>query len=83
MGFTVAYLALGYNRMLAAVAEGTGECLMLGDRFLHLFTDLFMARHTEVSRCGQGIVNFQRMVGRMTAEAVTGYLAFNMGLMAF
>ncbi len=83
MGFAMTGDALRHNRMLAAVAEGTGECLVLGDRFLHLFTDLFMARYTEISRCGQGIVNFQRMVGRMTAEAVTGYLAFSMWLMAF
>ena len=75
--------ALRHNRMLAAVAEGTGECLVLGDRFFHLLADLFMARHTEVSRGGQSIVDLQRMVGRMTAEAVTGYLAFSMGLMAF
>ena len=82
MGFAMTGLALRHNRMLAAVAEGTGECLVLGHRFFHLFADLFMTRHTEVSRCGQGIINFQRMVGRMTAEAVTGYLAFGMGLMA-
>jgi hypothetical protein len=81
MGFTVACLALRHNRMLAAVAEGTGECLVLGHRFFQLFTNFFMARHTEVSRGGQGIVNFQRVVGRMTAEAVTGYLSFDMGFM--
>jgi hypothetical protein len=69
--------------MLAAVAESTGECLVLGHRFFQLFTNFFMTRHAEVSRGGQGIVNFQRMVGRMTAKAVTGYLAFGMGLMAF
>jgi len=83
MGLAMTGLALRYNRMLAAVAEGTGECLVLGDRFFHLFSNFFMARHTETSRCGQGRVDFQRMVGRMTAEAVTGYLAFSMGLMAF
>ena len=83
MGFAMTGDALRHNRMLAAVAESTGECLVLGDRFCHLFTDLFMARYTEAFWCGQGIVNFQRMVGRMTAEAVTGYLAFSMGFMAF
>jgi hypothetical protein len=83
MGFTMTHLALRHNRMLTTVTEGTGECLVLGHRFFQLFTNFFMARHTEISRGGQGIVNFQRMVGRMTAKAVTGYLAFGMGLMAF
>ena len=41
-----------------------------------------MARHAVGPRCGQGIIDLQGMMGRMTAEAVAGQLAFSMGLMA-
>ena len=82
MGLAMTGLALRHYRMLTPVAEGTGECLVLSDRFFHLFANFFMTRHTETPRCGQSRVDFQWMVGRMTAEAVTGDLAFRMGLMA-
>ena len=82
MRLTVTCLALGNNGMLAAVTECTGKCLMLGHCFFQQFTYIFVARHAEGPRCGQGIIDLQRMMGRMTAEAVTGNLAFSMGLMA-
>ena len=79
---TVAGLALGHVGVLSPVAEGTGKCLVLGDCFFHLFTNLGMAGHTEGPWCGHGIVDLQWMMGRMTAKAVTGDLAFGMGLVA-
>jgi hypothetical protein len=82
MRLTVTCLALGNNGMLAAVTECTGKCLMLGHSFFQQLTYIFVARHAEGPRCGQGIIDLQRMMGRMTAEAVTGNLAFSMGLMA-
>ena len=82
MWFPVAGLALRHNRMLAAVTEGTGKCLMLGHCFFHQLANLLMTWHTEGSRCCQGIINFQRMMGRMAGQTVTGHLAFSMGLMA-
>ena len=82
MGFAVAGLALRNIGMLAPVTEGTGECLVLGLGFCQLFTSLLMACGTEGSRGGQGIFYLQGMMGRMTTEAVTGHLAFGMGLVA-
>ena len=67
--------------MGAAVAESTGECLVLGRGFIQLLTDLFMTGITEYSWCGHGIIYLQRMMGRMTTQAVADDLAFNMGFM--
>lgn len=81
MWFPVAGLALRHNRMLAAVTEGTGECLVLGLCFLHQLANFLMTCHAEGSRRCQGIINLQRMMGRVTSQTVTGHLAFSVGLM--
>jgi hypothetical protein len=67
--------------MLAAVAESTGKCLVLGGCFFKLRANFIMASHAESSRCGHGIIDLQRMVRRMTTKAITGHLACGMGLM--
>jgi hypothetical protein len=82
MGFTVAGLALRHIGMLAPVAESTGKCLVFGHGFFHLLTDFPMTGDAESPRSRHGIVDLQRMMGRMAAQAVTGELAFRMGLMA-
>ena len=81
MRLTMTGLALGYIRMLSPVAESTGECLVLGHGFFHLFADFPMARHAEGPRRGHGRVDLQRMMRRMAAKAVAGQLACGMGLM--
>ena len=75
-------LALWNIGMLTTVAERTGKCLVLGYCLLHLFSHLFVAWDTECSRRGQGIVDLQWMMDRMTAKAVTGHLALGMWFMA-
>jgi len=79
---TMTGLALRHIGMLTAVAEGTGECLVLGRCLFHLYTCLFVTRHAESPRRGHGIIDLQRMVGSMAAKAVAGYLACGMWLMA-
>ena len=78
----MASLAGGDIRMLTAVAESTGESLVLGHGLFQLRAGLLMAWHTESPRCGHGIVDLQGMMGRVTAKAVTGDLALGMGFMA-
>ena len=82
MRFTMTGSAFRHIRVRAAVAEGTGKCLMLGHCLLHQFTDFFVACHAECPRCCQGIVNLQRMVGRMASQTIRGHLALGMGFMA-
>jgi len=82
MRFAMAGPALRHIRMRAAVTEGTGKCLMLGYRLLQKLADLFMTGDAECSRSGQGIVDLQRMVGRMAAQAVRAHLALGMRFMA-
>lgn len=81
MWFPVAVLALRHNRMLAAVTEGTGECLVPGLCFLHQLANFLMTYHAEGSWRCQSIIDFQRMMGRMTGQTVTGHLALSVGLM--
>ena len=82
MGQSVAGLALRDIRMLSPVAEGAGKRLVLGDGFLQFFPLLFMTGDAEGPWRGQGRVDLQRMVRGMAPETVTGYLAFNMRLVA-
>ena len=44
--FTMAGPALGHIRMLAAVTESTGECLVFGRCFFQLCADVIMTRDT-------------------------------------
>ena len=64
--------ACRYIRMITPVAEGTGECLVLGCGLFHLCPDLFVAGHAESSRGGHGRQYLQRMMGRVAAKTVTG-----------
>ena len=77
----MAGLALRHIRVLAAMTESTGKCLVLGLCFLHQLTNFFMTCHTECPWRGQGIINLQRMVGRMATQTVTGHLALCVGFM--
>jgi hypothetical protein len=81
MRFAMTGLALRHCRVLTAMTEGTGKRLVLGYCFLHLFTNLFMARCTESPRCGQGIIDLQRMMSWMATKTVAGYLGRFMWLM--
>jgi hypothetical protein len=81
MRLTMTGLAFWHIRVLAAVTEGTGKCLMLGHCLFHQLADLFVAGHAECSRRCHGIVNLQRMVSRMAAKTVTDHLALGMGFM--
>ena len=82
MRFAVAGLAFGNARMLGAVAEGTGERLVLGDGFFQGGAGLFMACDAETSRRGKRRGNLQRMVGRMACQAVAEDLPLGMRFMA-
>ena len=73
--------AFRYIRMCAAMTEGTGKCLMLGHCLLHQLADFFVAGHAGCSRRCQGIVNLQRMMGRMATQTIRGHLTLCMGFM--
>jgi len=75
MRLTMTVLAFRHIRMLTPVTEGTGKCLVLGRRFLHLRPNLFMTRHAEGAGRGNGRFYLQRMMGRMAAQTVAGNLA--------
>ena len=81
MRLSVTGLALGHIRMLTAVAEGTGKCLVLGHCFLQQRADFFVACNAECSWRCHGIFNLQRMMGRMATQTVTGNLLRSMGFM--
>ena len=80
MRFAVAIPALRNTRMLGAVTEGTGKCLMLGHGFFHKGTFLLMTGNAEAARCRQRRSNLQWMMGRVAAQAVTDHLALDMRL---
>ena len=82
MWLAVAVPAGCHARMGTAVAESTGKCPVLGLGLFQQGTNLLMTGNTESPRCSHGIAYLQRMMGRMAAKTVTGYLAFGMGLMA-
>ena len=74
MWLSVAGLTLRHNRMLTAMTEGTGECLMFGHCFLHLCTNFLVTWHTKIPWRCQCIINFKWMMGRMATQTVTGHL---------
>jgi len=82
MGFAVACLALGHIGVLTPVAESACKCLVLGYGLFHLGANFLMTRDAEGPRSCHGVVDLQRMMCRMAAEAVTGHLTLGMGLMA-
>ena len=74
-------LALGHIRMLAPMTESTGEFLVFCLGLFHLLANFFVACYAEGSRCLQGVIDLQRMVGRMAPKTVAGHLALSMGFM--
>jgi hypothetical protein len=65
-----------------AVAEGAGEGLVLGLGFFELGEGFLVTGAAEGPRRCHGDINFQGVVGRVTAEAVACKLFSDMGLMA-
>jgi len=72
MGFPMTFLAFRNIRMLSPVAEGAGECLVLGHCFCHQLPNLPMTRLAERPWRGLGSVDLQRMMGRMATQAIRG-----------
>ena len=82
MRFTVAVPARGNARMIGAVAEGTGERLVLGHGFFQGGAGFFMTCDAEAARSGHSREDLQRMVGRVAAQAVAEYLTLGVRFMA-
>ncbi len=83
MRLTMTGLALRHAGMRTPMAEGAGECLMLGGCLRHQFTNPIMTRHTEGPRCRQCIGNLQRMMGRVAGQTIIHSLPLGMRFMAF
>lgn len=81
MRLAVAHLTLGNRRMVAPVAEGACERLMLGRGLIKKGSDTLMTRYAESPGSCHIRSDLQRMVGLMTAETVNHGLAGGMGIM--
>ncbi len=81
MRLAVAHLTLGNGWMVAPVAEGACERLMLCRGLSELCSDTLMAWYTETTACCHIRRDLQRMMGLMTTETVNHGLAGGMGIM--